>query len=340
MDVPNHALQTTQLLATSLHFWWIAFLRSSKDFWWICQQKGECLDERLVKVWEDFGDIYQYKNFSQWWQDKGPALFDSPQIEMNLVDALSAGLELLIGSDLTLPRPGMLCLAIPLSLEVGAASQAIASVFEKARIRGTHYDKDAKYQIDKVGKKALHTIVPAYLTQALKVCVAHSPSNDQINSWGGYQMARHLELCPQNAPKQGDSLALIKRKQAGMRTKHSQILRAGSELIANVEVGVFPSRKKVSAQPRWTAKQQLALDSAVKDGCWHQYDWLEHEHTFMLPENGIEQIAKDGTEIHRCLALIADMKALDQPYLETKRKRTPTKGIKPVSPQQLLGLQP
>jgi hypothetical protein len=32
LDTPNHALRSNDLLASSLHFWWVALLRSSKDF--------------------------------------------------------------------------------------------------------------------------------------------------------------------------------------------------------------------------------------------------------------------------------------------------------------------
>jgi hypothetical protein len=35
MDTPNMALRTSQLISSSLHFWWVAFLRCSKDYWWI-----------------------------------------------------------------------------------------------------------------------------------------------------------------------------------------------------------------------------------------------------------------------------------------------------------------
>jgi hypothetical protein len=106
VDTPNHALRSNDLLASSLHFWWVAFLRSSKDFWWICQQNGKCHDERLIKIWEDFGDLYQYNSFPEWWVKKGTKLFDSPQIEMELVKALTAGLELLLKTDLKIPMPG------------------------------------------------------------------------------------------------------------------------------------------------------------------------------------------------------------------------------------------
>ena len=321
MDMPNHALQTSQLLASSLHFWWIAFLRSSRDYWWICQENGKCLDDRLVKVWEDFGNVFQYETLSQWWQARGPALFDSPQMEMELIAALTSGLQLLLKQDLTTPRPGMLCVAIPLSLQAGAMSTAITSVFELARVRGEHYDKDARYQLTKAGTKGLHAIVPAYLTHALRNCVTHSKPDDQINKWGGYQMAKFLELCPQNNPKQGDSLALVKRKQNGMRTKHSQIAKTADELISNVEVGRFPCRKAVERRTRWTSMQIKDMDDAVASGGWKPYNWLEREHMFMLPENGIEHVAADGSEVHRNLALLTDLKGLEQPFLEPKRKR-------------------
>jgi hypothetical protein len=164
VDTPNHALRSNDLLASSLHFWWVAFLRSSKDFWWICQQNGKCLDERLIKIWEDFGDLYQYKSFPEWWVKKGTKLFDSPQIEIELVKALTAGLQLLLKTDLKIQKPGMVCLAIPTHLDPKTISDAIFKLFTSARLRGEHYDQDAKYQIIKSGnKKAYKSIKPAYL---------------------------------------------------------------------------------------------------------------------------------------------------------------------------------
>jgi len=41
----------------------------------------------------------------------------------------------------------------------------------------------------------------------------------------------------------------------------------------------------------------------------------------MLPENGVEHIAADGSEVHRNLALLTDLKGLEQPFLEPKRRR-------------------
>jgi hypothetical protein len=54
MDTPIHAVQVTSALSSSLYFWWLAYLRCSKDYWWCCQQKGCCEDERLVNVYKIF----------------------------------------------------------------------------------------------------------------------------------------------------------------------------------------------------------------------------------------------------------------------------------------------
>ena len=57
------------------YLWWIAFLRLSQDYWWICHEHGDCLDERLRKVWSVVGDIFQYDNFQSWWISQSQAAF-------------------------------------------------------------------------------------------------------------------------------------------------------------------------------------------------------------------------------------------------------------------------
>jgi len=315
VDTPNHALRSNDLLASSLHFWWVAFLRSSKDFWWICQQNGKCHDERLIKIWEDFGDLYKYENFSQWWIAKGTKLFDSPQIEMDLVKVLSAGVELLLSADLKRSKPGKICLAIPLNIKVSTANEILTKLFETARLRGKHYDKDAKYQILKGGnEKCYHSIKPAYLTNALRVCIDHSTSGDSFSRWGNYQMSKFLELCPQHHPRDGDSVARIKKKQKAMRTKNSQAYGMATKLIANVEIGRFPSSTKVESSIRWTADQQKALDEAVGDGQWQSANWFEQEHDFMLPAYGAQATNDEMTDGQRSLNLLTDLRLIDQSY--------------------------
>jgi hypothetical protein len=311
LDTPNHALRSNDLLASSLHFWWVALLRSSKDFWWICQQNGKCHDERLIKIWEDFGDLYQYNSFPEWWIKKGTKLFDSPQIEIELVKALTAGLQLLLKTDLKIPMPGMVCLAIPTHLDPKTISDAIFKLFTNARLRGEHYDQDAKYQIIKSGnKKAYKSIKPAYLSNALKVCVDYSAEADPINRWGTYQVSKFLGLCPQHHPKAGDSIIKTKSKQKAMRTKSSQAYSMAAKLIANVEIGRFPSCTDVPMQARWTSSQEADLKTAISCGQWQKSSWFESEHSFMLPEHLVSDTSFDSLNQPRCLDLLSDMRSV------------------------------
>jgi len=84
-----------------------------------------------------------------WWQENGSKLFDSPQVEMRFNKYLASGLEFLIHYDLVIARPNMVCIAIPIYLDTEVARAAILDAWESARVRGTHYDRDAKYQIFK-----------------------------------------------------------------------------------------------------------------------------------------------------------------------------------------------
>ena len=308
-------------MASSMHFWWIAFLRCSKDFWWICQQNGKCLDERLVKVWNDFGDIFQYESFTQWWLHKGSALFDSPQLEMDLSQALTHGLRLLLNTDLKQPQPGMICLAIPIKLDSASASTAIIKLFETARVRGKHYDTDARYQVIKGGnEKNFHSIKPAYLTYALRICIEHSCPSDQINNWGNYQMSRFLELCPQHHPQPGDSIIRTKNKQKAMRTKNSQAFSMAAKLIENVEIGRFPSSKKVETRERWTTDQKQELDAAVSAGHWQKTNWFTNEHAFMLPSHIVGEVFVESHAQAKCLALLTDLRDTHQSFFSTTSK--------------------
>lgn len=194
MDMPTQKPLAQTAINASLYFWWLAFLRCSKDYWWCCQQGGRCMDPRLVKVWEDFGDIFKYQCFLHWWQENGSKLFDSPQVEMRFNKYLASGLEFLIHSDLVFARPNMVCIAIPIYLDTEVARAAILDAWELARVRGTHYDRDAKYQIFKLDLKGRKTIVPAYRAWALNVCVQQSLESDELNHWGTFEMGRHLNL--------------------------------------------------------------------------------------------------------------------------------------------------
>ena len=312
-----------QTVTSSLHFWWLAFLRSSPDYWWICQQKGDCQDARLVKVWEDFGDVFDCPCLMQWWQAKAAKLFDSPQMEMalGLPPSVTLGLEILGSKDLITAWPEMICMAIPLCLDPSTACAAFLEVWENARCRGTHYNQDAKYQLHTLDLKAKRTIIPAYQALTLNQCVNQSQHTDRFHEWGCYEMGMHLNLAPQHRPHLRDNVETAKRKQKTTRALFCQSKKAAAELIANVEIGKFPCKAPVESKPRWTPTQQRDMTQALNDGAWRSHNWLSLEHNFMLPDRTPELPLYPAGDQRNILNTLASFNQLETPFLESKRKK-------------------
>jgi len=322
MQPPAHGSPTPEHFSSSLHFWWLAMLRCSQDYWWICQQQGRCADPRLVRIWEQFGDIHAPGGVLAWWNARGPTLFDSPQMEMRLDQKLIAGLVLLVDTDLKQPRPEMVCLAIPNALTAQELLACIGTVWDMARLRGQHYNRDAPFQLLSSAIKSTTMVISAYRLRLLQVAVQHAKPCDEMHRWGSYEMGLNLGISPKNQPIARDSLDRARAKQANIRTLYSQHKKAAQDLIANVEIGLFPCKEPVPFVRRWTAKQQRDLDHAVQSGAWQNAHWLEREHAFMLPNS---ELLLDGLQglgpRDRTMAVVNDFAQLRKPFLEPKRRR-------------------
>ena len=321
MDAPNRALQTSNALSSSQHFWWMAFLRCSKDYWWCCQQRGQCQDPRLVQVYQDFGDIYQYPSYLHWYAVHGVRLFDSPQVEMDFVKYLASGIEVLLPKELIKPRPGTICLAIPFNIQISALIDAVLQAFQAARIRGRHNVLDAKYRLQDYDPRSKKTLMGIYRTLGLKQCVGSSNASDRLHTWSGYQIGHQLQLSPRNEPQATDSHAVRLKKQSNVRQHVSRNLEACAELIANVEIGRFPSKDKVEQRARWTAMQQQELEAAVLSGQWQGRKWMAQEHAFMLPDHDLQLGGTTASRQGDVLSVLADFGNLDTPFLQPKRVR-------------------
>ena len=318
MDMPTAKNLASNAINSSLYFWWVAFLRCSKDYWWCCHENGNCMDTRLVKVWNDFGDIFKYECFMHWWQDRGPKLFDSPQLEIKFLKDLGFGLQLLLSEDLTKDQPGMICLAIPKYLDSFIAQSIIYEAWQLARVRGKHYTVNAKYQLYDLILRSKKTIIPAYRSFVLNVSVTNSSLQDQLHRWGDFEMGRHLNLSPKDRLRESDTLDRRREKQNSVRNIFRQNKICAADLIANVEVGIFPCKDPVENCARWSLDQQSALDHSVAQGLWHSKDWAIKEMAYMLPD--MEVFLGFG-EPHQAFQILDHFANLDAPFLKPKRKK-------------------
>jgi hypothetical protein len=222
-----------------------------------------------------------------WWQDNGARLFDSPQMEIDFIQ-LGAGIELLLFKrDLVFARPGMICIAIPEYLDTVEAQSNIWRAWQLARVRGQHYEVDAKYQLFKLCIRSKKTIIRAYKSLALVVSVEHSNSGEPMHKWGDFEMGRYLNVSPKNKITKTDSTETAASKRNAVRNIFGQTKDSALELIANVEIGKFPCKDPVVPCARWSDAQQTALDQAIKSGQWHSSAWLAKEHDFLIPNEPI-----------------------------------------------------
>jgi hypothetical protein len=112
------------------------FFAAAKTFGGFASKRANAWMNGWSRFGRTLGICNQYKTFPEWWIKKGTKLFDSPQIEMDLVKALTAGLELLLKTDLKIQKPGMVCVAIPMHLDPKSISEAIFKLFTTARTAG------------------------------------------------------------------------------------------------------------------------------------------------------------------------------------------------------------
>ena len=273
-------------MRSTLYAPWLMYLRCSLDYWWICQEKGKCKDERLVKVWQDFGNLYQYKSAEEWWNDRGAGVFDNPQTEMDLLAPLGSGIKVLSDIDLSTPHPGMLCLAVPFPMALEQVNAYFSETWKNALLTGNFAPKRAKYQIKKYDGKSKKTIITAYQAIALDLCKLQVLNEEKINRWGCYEMGSYLKLGLQRkkAEKSNISKNASVKKQKSIRSLFCQNKESAAKYISNVEVGIFPSTKEVEKVPRWTRIQQKRLDQAKADGAWQSSEWVGKEFDFMFPD--------------------------------------------------------
>jgi hypothetical protein len=284
------ALRTSQLISSSLHFWWVAFLRCSKDYWWVCQQEGETKDLRLKATYESFGDLH-LQGFSHWWtygaRDNFIENTDPPSVE------LINNLESLTEDQIT-EYPWMI-VRVPLNLGREKLIQDFSSILEKHPDRVHHRDQTSKYPLLK--HKNLHEDV------LLRTCdLWHA-----VNRSGGittgakrkgdqdsyYEIGERFGANPKQVIKASDRQDVVDRKRSAMKTSVSRMLLQAKNLIANVEIGRFPSNKPVTKRARWNPKQQRELDQAILRGEWqprqmNQNDWAiefrrVHDHYRNMP---------------------------------------------------------
>jgi hypothetical protein len=189
-------------------YWWFKTLQASDEYRLCCRNQGK---GKLANLYKDFGDVDE-KSFAQWYQQIGRKLFAEKK-RLKKVEPITEPRQL---GGLNLDED-VLIIKVPLTLRRQTAIRQIGKELQKAYENRNPVDiweqSSAKRQIVKT---------------KIRMSTVEKKANIQI------------DLRQRNAEIYGDDDALEIRR---MTFTVSRYLGQAKHLIANAELGVFPSIK-------------------------------------------------------------------------------------------------
>ena len=271
---PEHSLEHAR---TSLHRWWWEFLRLSRDYWMVCQTSRGLMvateDERLRRVFRRFGDIYSC-SFEEWWLERGYSAFSEvekfPKVQEVARDIRQRRRQS--------PEHDKIWVEVPLKLSKRTVQKQLGKLldhYESSRLSRRLQLTTAEFQIqpsqvgDHTLKKvhevhALHRELidkPTWLAQHQASSATPSPRADL------FRIGKLLHISPSNESLNGEP-ADVRKRLNRMRVAVSRNLQRSRELIANVEIGKFPSYAAVESHPSRFTPRQLEKHKELEGTWW------------------------------------------------------------------------
>lgn len=216
-------------------YWWFLTLQASDEYVLCCRNQGK---GTLTNLYKDFGDVDK-KSFAQWWANQGRKIFAERKKlkKVEVIDERRQLERLSIHED-------RLIIEVPLTLRRQTAIRQIGKALQKAYESRDPVDiweqSTAKRQIIK-SKIRMTTI-----EMLLRVWQIRNEYPALNNYEIGLKAKIDLDILARTTD--GDQLddALERRR---MTIAVSRYLAQAKNLIANAELGIFPSIKAPSKKP-------------------------------------------------------------------------------------------
>jgi hypothetical protein len=271
-----------ELAAQSPYRWWFEALRCSKDYWWVCKQKGKTLDPDLKQVWQSFGDVLS-KDFAEWWIHVGYALFQEqmspPKIEKIDRRFMSEHLH----------NPRRIVLSVPTDISEKSLKKQFLDIIREVEERQIRKG-DAQFKLLKVKGIRMKVLESAVHVWSLRLILEHDKTHlikdQEPTKMDLYDIGDQLDISPQHKRRAGEPLKDRILKERVMRVAVIRMTKRAEALIANAEIGQFPSYDPVKPRRRWTLEQKKAMDKAVANGKWippgvSYIDWQQLRHRYV-----------------------------------------------------------
>jgi len=265
----------------SVHRWWWEFLRLSKDYWLICQTstsyRVETQDEALAFIYRHWGDIHKC-SFEEWWLKTGHAVFMEKEAFPKVKELPRKPRE----RHLTKLLHDHLLIDIPLKLSRRTIQSQIGKILhahQNQRLRNRLELSSSEFKINPVQFRLntlqkMHEVFVLHREMIVKPSLIYKVGVAQANNEAKadlFRIGKLLRISPSNESLRGESSEIIK-KQNRMRASVSRLLRRTELLIANCEIGIFPSFKSVPLNEKlpFTDRQMKRHLDLERD--WWQLD--------------------------------------------------------------------
>lgn len=251
---------------SSPYRWWFEYLQLSKDYWWVCQQNGNTLDADLKSMWEDFGDVHN-ANFVNWWTKRGRYLF-AEQVALPKVRKIDGD-----KNNLSANQQNYLVVEIPLNMTERSITRQLLALLREEPNRQIKRASHAKRPLAKligIRKAVIYDARDIWCLNeiVLKAKKPNSTLGKPFNTMTIQQIGIAFRLVRTCMPKFTDSEEVERKKRNGMKVAVSRMIHRANALIANAEIGIFPSFAPVEKRLRWTEQQQVDLNAAIERGEW------------------------------------------------------------------------
>ena len=246
--------------------WWFEYLQLSKDYWWVCQQAGDTLDADLKSMWEDFGDVHN-TNFINWWIKRGRVIF-AEKVSLPKVRKIDGD-----KNNLSANQQNYLVVEIPLNLTERTISRQVLALLREESNRQIKRDSKADRPLAKLIGIRKSVIRDAREIWCLNQIVQNAKKPNATigkpyDTMTTQQIGIGFRLVRSCLPKFTDGEEVERKKRNGMKVAVSRMVHRANSLIANAEIGVFPSFAPVEKRVRWTEQQQIEFDAAIERGEW------------------------------------------------------------------------
>ena len=249
----------------SFYFPWWRCLCLSQEYWRLCHMKGKTGDPAFARVYKHFGNVFR-GDFSIWWREHGKLAFAYKVRPPRVRFANPSDLGEIIQQGSVANAQVVVIPDHYSKTELVKQFRTLLGEFEPKPLPQDYTSPFEVGDLRGIKRSVLNDILKVWVTnEGVKVIKAHQMTRRPellTHAWIG----KVAQIRPERRSEKVRSSATDRNERLALRVKVSRYLLKGARLIANAEIGKFPSLAPQEQHPRrWTSKQLEAFNNLEKE---------------------------------------------------------------------------